>query len=172
MVVIAMTSAPSGGSAALAHFGPGPVHRLRGRLNGLDDVHVAGATAKVAFQATNLILGRVRVLVQEVRRGHDEAGRAVAALKTMLVPKSLLQRVQLPILGHALDRGELLAFSLDGEHGAALDGVSVHQDRACTALTGVAADVGPSEADYVSRIVHAQQPGLDPMLLPVALSGG
>src|SRR5258708_29954516 len=165
---------PSGGDCRPAgRLRYGAAHGLRRRLHRLDDVHVARAAAKVAFQApANLVFGWVWILLQEVGRGHDEARRAVAALQAMLVPKSLLQGVQLTVRGHALDRGELLAFGLDGEHGAALDGFSVHQDGASAALAGVAADVSPGEADYVSQVVHEQQPGLNLVLLPVTVDCG
>src|SRR5258708_15129099 len=165
---------PSGGDCRPAgRLRYGAAHGLRRGLHRLDDVHVAGAAAQVAFQASaDLVLGRVWILLQEIRRGHDEAGRAVAALEAVLVPESLLQRVQLPVLGHALDCGELLAFGLDGEHGAALDGFSVHQDRASPALAGVAAYVSPGEADYISQVVHEQQPGLHLVLLPVTVDCG
>src|SRR6266699_6561647 len=117
-------------------------HCLGGGLDGLDDVDVAGTTAEVAFEAlADLVFGRVRVLPEQVSGGHDEAGRAVAALQTVLVPESLLDRVQLPILGHALDRHQVPALGLDGEHGAALDGLAVDQDGARAALAGVTADV-------------------------------
>src|SRR5258708_16397751 len=117
---------PSGGAVRPAgRLRYGAAHGLRRRLHRLDDVHVARAAAQVAFQASaDLVLGWVWILLQEIRRGHDEAGRAVPALEAVLVPESLLQRVQLPVLGHALDCGALPAFGLDGRHVAPLDGCS------------------------------------------------
>src|SRR5438093_2874852 len=116
-------------------------HRLGGGLDGLDDVHVAGTPAEVAFESPpDLVFGRVRVLREQIRGGHDEARRAVAALQAVLVPERLLDRVQLAILGHALDRLQVLALRLDGEHRAALHGFAVDEDRARAALAGVAPD--------------------------------
>src|SRR5437879_2876636 len=148
-------------------------HRLGGGLDGLDDVHVAGTPAEVAFESPpDLVFGRVRVLREQIRGGHDEARRAVAALQAVLVPERLLDRVQLAILGHALDRGQALALGLDRKQGAALDGVAVDQDRARAALAGVAPDVSAREAEVVTQMVSEQQASLDLVLVPAAVDGG
>jgi hypothetical protein len=97
---------------------------------------------------------RVGVLGEEVRRGHDEAGRAVSALQAVLVPKSLLDGVQLAVLGHAFDCGQVFALGLDREHGAALDGLAVDQDRARPALAGVASDVRAGQTQVVAQVMH------------------
>src|SRR5438876_10883262 len=100
-------SAASGRDGGL--LGLDAAHRPGRGLDGLDDVHVARTPAQVAFEPPpDLVLCRVRVLGEQVRRGHDEARCAVAALEAMLVPEGLLDRVQLAILGQALDRGQAL----------------------------------------------------------------
>jgi hypothetical protein len=58
---------------------------------------------------------------------------------------------------------------LDREHGAALDGLAVNQDRAGTALAGVASDMGAREAGDVPYVMHEQEPGLDLILVPSAV---
>src|SRR6266850_1219071 len=168
IIVETAMSAPPRGGLALGRLGMGAAHRLRRRLHRLDDVHVARTPAEVAFQASpDLILRRVRVLIEEIRGGHDHAGRAVAALESVLVPEGLLQRMQLSIRRHAFDRGEAVAFRLDGEHRAALDGLPVDQDGASAALAGVAPDVSAREADHIAQVVHEQEPWLDLMLVLV-----
>ena len=138
----------------------------------LDDVHVTRAPAQVAFEApADLILGRVGVLLEQVGRGHDEAGRAVTALQSVLIPEGLLDRVELIAVGHALDRREVAALGLDGEHRAALDRLAVHVDRARAALAGVAADVRSGQANDVSKVVHEQQPRLYLMLVLMPVDG-
>src|SRR5437660_11353311 len=104
MVVIAIGSAPLGGGRALARLLGGSAHHRRRRFDRLDDVHVPGAPAEVALQTlSDVVIGRVWVLRQQVGGGQDESGRAVAALQSVLVPESLLERVQLPAAGEALD---------------------------------------------------------------------
>src|SRR5512134_320199 len=67
------------------------VQQRRRVLNGLDDLHVAGAAADVAAERlANLGLGRPGVSAQEPRGGHDEAGRAVAALGAELLVEAAL----------------------------------------------------------------------------------
>src|SRR3984957_9130588 len=67
----------------------GPEHRL-------DDVRVARAAAQVARQRpADVLLGRVRVLVQQLAGGHHHARRAEPALEAVLLPEALLERVQL-----------------------------------------------------------------------------
>src|SRR5437867_11889237 len=84
--------------------GRGSAHRLGGGLHGLDDVDVTRTPAEVALEAlADLVFGRVGVLLEKVGRGHDEAGRAVTALQPVLVPESLLDRLELTVLVHAFD---------------------------------------------------------------------
>src|SRR4029077_15622155 len=158
-------SAPLGGAGALADLGPGPVHHLRRRLDGLDDVHVAGASAKVALEAlADFVLSRVWVLREQGGGGHAEARGAVAALKPVLVPEGLLQRMELTIPGHALDRCQLPALGLDREHRAALHRVAVDEDGARSALARVAADVSAGKAYDVPQVMHEQEARLGPVL--------
>src|SRR5437762_4916569 len=89
----------------------------------------------------------------------------------MLVPEGLLDRVQLTIFGHALNRRQALALGLDRKHRAALDGFAVDQDRAGAALARVAADVSAGEPQVVAEVVHEQQARLDLMLVPAAVDG-
>src|SRR5581483_7179400 len=83
--------------------GPGgearPLHahralRVRGLLHGADDLIVAGAAAEVAGEpVADLVLVRVRVLLQQRLRRDDEARRADTALQRRLFQECLLQRM-------------------------------------------------------------------------------
>ena len=113
-----------------------------------DDVVVAGAAAEVALEpVADLLLGRVRVLLQQRDRRHDEARRAEAALQRVLLVERLLHRVQLAVRGEALDRRHLAAVGLHGEHRARLHRLAVEQHRARAAGGRVAADVRPLEPE-------------------------
>src|SRR3972149_8985380 len=51
-------------------------------LHRLDDFHVAGAAADIAAErCDDLRFGWLGILPQQAGRGHDEAGRAIAALR-------------------------------------------------------------------------------------------
>src|SRR5262249_59633468 len=64
---------------------------LRALLHRLDDVDVAGAAAEIALQPVDdLVLGRIRVVFQEARRGHDHARGTEAALQAVAFRERLL----------------------------------------------------------------------------------
>src|SRR3954453_7192085 len=93
--------------------------RGRGLADRRDDVLVARAAAVVALdRVADLVIRRIGVAGEEVRGGHDHAGRAEPALKAVLLPERRLERVELLAVGEALDRADGAAVGLDGEHRA------------------------------------------------------
>src|ERR671925_612842 len=124
----------------------------RRRADGLDDVLVAGAAAEVALEpAPDLRLGEpVAVRAEELDAAHDHARRAEAALERVVLPEGLLERMELAALREALDRRDLAAVGLDGEHGARLHRVPVEVDRAGAAEGRVAADLRPGKPEVVA----------------------
>jgi hypothetical protein len=81
------------------------------------------------------------LLGEQLRRAHDHAGRAVAALEPVLLPEAGLERVQRAGLAQRLDRRHLVA-------------VDVH--RAGPAQRGLAADVRAREREVLAQEVHEQ----------------
>src|SRR5271155_4491566 len=77
-------------------------HGGSARVDRFDDVVVAGAPAEVAFEifADLLLVGR-GIVLHEVERAHHHAGRAEAALQTVVFAEGFLHRVQLTVRGHA-----------------------------------------------------------------------
>src|ERR1044071_7263880 len=69
---------------------------LGGRgFHGFHDVLIAGASAEIAFQSVaDFGFGGVGVAVEQLLGGHDHAGRAEAALQSVVVPERLLHGVQ------------------------------------------------------------------------------
>jgi hypothetical protein len=124
-------------------------------------VLIAGAAAEVPRDPVpDLTLGRLWVVVQQVDRGHDHARRAEAALQAVLLPEALLHRVELVVLGEALDRGHLRPIRLDSEDGARLCAASVDEHRARAALTRVAAHVRARQMELLAKEVDEQHPRL------------
>src|SRR6516164_540016 len=79
-------------------------------LDRLDDVVVAGAAADVAVEAlADFLLGRLRVVGEQLHRRHHHPRRAEAALQAVALAKRRLHRMQLAVLGEALDRRDLAA---------------------------------------------------------------
>src|SRR5437667_7125475 len=88
----------------------------RRRVDGLDDVLVAGAAADVALEpAPDLGLRQpVAVRAEELDAGHDHPRRAKAALERVVLPEGLLQWMELAVARETLDRRDLAAVGLDG----------------------------------------------------------
>ena len=130
-------------------------------LYSADDVLVSGAAAQVAFQAVpHRLVVRVGFLGEQVERLHDHAGRAEAALQRVVVPERFLDGMQRPVPRQALDRENVAAVGLHGEHGAGFHAVAVQVNGARTAVAGVAADHGADLAEPVTQVVHEEQPRL------------
>src|SRR3989440_2617338 len=129
--------------------------------HGFDDVLVAGAAAQVAGQRpADVLLGGVGVLLEQRLGRHHHARRAEPALQPVLLPEAFLQRVQLAGGGQALDGADLVPVGLDSQHRAGLDRAPVDQHGAGAAVGGVAAHVGPGQAEPAADQVGQQKPRL------------
>src|SRR2546422_5734390 len=86
-------------------------------VDGLHDVHVAGAAAEVPRdRLADLQLGRRRVVGQERDRGHHHPRRAEAALQAVLLMEALLHRMELAALLETFDRADAGLIRLHREH--------------------------------------------------------
>src|SRR5215211_2562518 len=152
----------SGASVTLVPpSGHGLVHVLLRQLHGLHDVLVARATAEVAFETLpDLLLRRVRLLLEEAYGGHDHARRAVAALQPVRLVEGLLHRMPEPVLPDALHRRDLVPVGLHREKRARLDRLAVEQHRAGPAVSGVAARMHTSDPQVLPEVVDEQEPRL------------
>src|SRR5712691_3568656 len=113
----------------------------------------------------------IGVAIDQIVGGHDHAGRAEAALQTVLVPERLLQWMQLPVGGKTFDRHHGRPVGLNGEDRAGLDRLPIDEDRTRAALAGVAADVGAGKAEVVAEKVNEEEAGLDLRVLLRAVDG-
>src|SRR5579871_1845925 len=81
--------------ASASTLGSGLPTTFSRKLHRLQDLHVTGAAAEVAAQGLLDLLPRGRrVLLQQRRRGEQDARRAVAALGRPQLRERLLQRVE------------------------------------------------------------------------------
>src|SRR5262249_47392688 len=109
-----------------------------GLLHGLDNIVIPGAAANISFQAVaDLFFARIGVLAEQVGRRHNHPRRAITALQAVLLAEGLLHGRELAPLSQPLNRGDFAPVDLDREHGAGLDGLVVHPDRAGAALAAV-----------------------------------
>src|SRR5438552_15217152 len=71
-------------------------HGARGALDRLDQARVGAASAQVAVHGSaNLIVGRLRILREQLRTFDDLTVVAVPALQSLFVDDGLLQRLEL-----------------------------------------------------------------------------
>src|ERR1044072_1813602 len=133
-----------------------PLAHLLGRvLHGLHDIDVTGAAAEIPRNGlADLLLARVLVLLEQRARRHQHARGAESALQAVLLGEALLHRMELAALLQPLDRGDLRAVGLHGEHRARLDRVAVEDHGACPAVRGVAADVGARHPEHLADKMH------------------
>src|SRR5688500_8623186 len=83
-------------------------HPVAGSLHRLDDILIAGAAAEVGREyIQQLVVADVRIPLQRIRRQHQEARRAEAALQSVVIDEGLLQRVQRVTVRQALDGADL-----------------------------------------------------------------
>src|SRR6476661_3541071 len=114
-VVISASPALRGDGRA----GPDGLGRVADRR---DDVLVAGTAAEVALDGMpDLVVGRIRVVLEQVDRGHDHAGGAEPALEAVLLPERGLHGVQRVAVGEALDGQHLGAIGLNRQPRTGLD---------------------------------------------------
>src|SRR5262245_18062448 len=74
----------------------GSLQSLRRVKRGRYDALIAGAAAEIARDRyAHLLLGRVRIVAQELGQRDQHPGRAEAALQAVIVAECLLQRIEL-----------------------------------------------------------------------------
>src|SRR3954466_1190040 len=135
-------------------------HLGQALLHGLHDVVITGAAAKVAVERlADLLLARVRVFPRQAHGREHHAGRAEAALQSVVLLEGRLHRVQRAVCRQALDGGELRALRLHGEQVATLHRLAIEEHGAGAALRGVASDVRSREAQVLSQEVDKESAG-------------
>ena len=105
---------------------------------------------------TDFIFARIAVSAKESVSSHQHSGSAVAALQTMFLKETVLERMQFAVLFEAFDGHDCTPISLDREHRARLDRASIHHDCARAAVTGVTTDVCSGEPQVFTKEVDQQ----------------
>jgi hypothetical protein len=103
---------------------------------------VAGAATNIAVEllANGVLVEIVAAAPNDIERRHDHAGRAEAALQTVVLAERLLHRMQRTVrLGQPFDGRDLGALALQREQSAGFGCDAVDMDDAGAALRGVTA---------------------------------
>src|SRR5260370_13364781 len=105
-------------------------HLFSSILDSTHDVLIACAAADIALETfAYLVFSRVRVVLEQLIRGHNHPRRAEATLQAVLLPEAFLDRMQAALRSQSLNRGHFTAISLHRQHRARLDGIAVEQYR-------------------------------------------
>src|ERR1043166_3057766 len=119
-----------------------PAHLVARGLHRLDDVLVAGTAAEIGRQhVEQVLIADIGMLLQHVGGEHQEAGRAEAALQSMMRDEGALQRMQILWGAEPFDRSDLLALRLHRKHQARAHGLAIDDHRAGAADAVLATDV-------------------------------
>ena len=136
-------------------------HLVCGPQDGLHDVLVPGATAEVAGKCpAHVVLGGIGIALEECFRREHHAGGAKTTLQTVLLLEAFLNGMQFTGGSHAFNGFHFVTVGLNGEHGAALDGATIEQHGARTAVGRVATGVCSGELQTLAKQVGEQQTGL------------
>ncbi len=125
---------------------------------GQNYVVVTRTTAQIAFQpAADLGFAQLAIRFPCHRHScHNHAWRAEPTLQPMMLPKRLLHGMQVLPVGEPFNRRDFRAVCSGGQHRARLDRLAVHEDDTCTALTCVASDMRPGQAQILAQELHKQ----------------
>ena len=142
--------------------------------HGLDDVLVAGAAAEIRREGVaNLGLSGFRVIAKICGQGHQDAGRAKAALQAMRFLECGLQGMELAIRGRqALNSLDGVAVRLDRQHDARPRGLAIEQDRARAANAMLTTNVRAGEAKVLAQEIAEQQARLHVLVMSHAVDSG
>src|SRR5437660_2815756 len=136
-------------------------HLLRGGLDLLYDVDIAGTPRKIPVDTpANLLVCRVGIPLQEEEARHQHSWGTVAALQSVVFPKSLLDWMKVFTLCQPLHGQDIRPLGLNREHHARLHCLAVHDYRARAAMPGIAAYVRACEIQHISEEVNEKGPRL------------
>jgi len=100
----------------------------------------------------------MRILCEQMGRGHQHAGSADAALRAAAFKKRGLYRVELVAVCNAFDGANLRSIGFERGNQATVDDRAVYQHRACAAFALAAAFFRAGQmhlfADYVEQARH------------------
>ena len=117
------------------------------RRAGIDDRPIAGAAAEIAGDPVVDVVARssgLRSAADTARTGHDEAGRAEAALRAVMVDHRLLHRMQVPSPREIFHRETSPPSSLAEQQDAGIDRLIDRSRRRQRRSTTVQAPQSPS----------------------------
>ena len=141
--------------------------------DGFDDAWIGAAPAQIAAHSlTDLGIGCGGLFVfQQGHCRHDLPGRAVAALKAVMLDEGFLDRMEGFRCPKTLDRGDLGVLVHYRQGQAGIDAAAIHQNGAGAALAFVAALLGAGQPQTVPQGVKQGHARFDTQMVAFAVDG-
>src|SRR5262249_30859977 len=113
----------------------------------LHDVLIAGAPAKISLEpVADLILGRTRIAIEQLRAGDDHSRSAITALEAVVFPEAFLNGVKLTVCRKPFDRCYARPIGLHCEYRARLYRLAIDKNRTRAANRCFTTDVSSGQA--------------------------
>ncbi|VTR70874.1 hypothetical protein DESC_870030 [Desulfosarcina cetonica] len=147
-------------------------HSLTGIGDRIHDLVVSGTAAQVAGNGMpDLGFIGLKVVFEQVQGGQLHAGGTESALDGTLFDEGLLDGVErLPGRRKTLHGENLLAVGFHGQGEAGTDALAVDHDRAGTAVTRTAAQLGSRQVQVFAKDLVEGPPWLDVKVIGVAIN--
>src|SRR5713101_501103 len=105
-------------------------------FDGFEYLKIARAPAQVSGDCfADLIASRVRILIQQSLRGHQNCRRAIAALRRSEIGESILQWMKVTVFSEAFDCQNVLSTALECQHKTGKHRLAVEKNGASAAFS-------------------------------------
>src|SRR6266576_3152149 len=118
----------------------------RGGVNSLTRLLEGAAAANIGDGLVDVLIGRLRLLLEQCCDRHDHSALAISALRDVIGDPGLLNLVQCAFGGQSFDGRDLLADSFADHHAARSHRDAVDMDGAGAALRNAATIFGAGQA--------------------------
>src|SRR5713226_2665515 len=120
---------------------------VRGGVDCLAHLLEGAAAADIGDGFVDVLVGRLRLLLEKRSHRHDHSGLAISALRNIVVDPGLLDLVQRAVGGQPFDRGDLFAAGFADQYAAGAHRNAIDMDRASSTLRNAAAVFGAGQPD-------------------------
>jgi hypothetical protein len=116
---------------------------------------VTGTPTEITFQSmANFIFTGIAVIFKKIGTSHNHSRGTKTTLQTMFFLESFLQGMELTILAHAFNSGNISPIRLNRKHGTRFHRLAIHMDSACTTGTGITAHMGASQSQFFPDVIN------------------
>src|SRR5215469_12565860 len=134
---------------------------MRKLIDDFLDSCIGATTAEIAAESvTNLLLRCIGIFIEEGLCGDDETWCAEPALLRIILDECCLHRTQLVALHQAFGGDDRLVLRLDGQDGAGVNGLVVHEYSAGAASAAIADTLRSGDLELLTQRIEQRDPRL------------